>query len=26
MHSPQKTLNLKGFSTLRVAQKVRFDP
>src|SRR3989344_8597733 len=24
-HSPQKILNLKGFSTLRVAQKVRFD-
>ena len=26
LHSPQKTLNQKGFSTLRVAQKVRFDP
>jgi hypothetical protein len=26
MHSPQKFPNPKGFSTLRVAQKVRFDP
>jgi len=26
MYSPQKILNLKGFATLRVAQKVRFDP
>ena len=25
MYSPQKILNLKGFATLRVAQKVRFD-
>ena len=24
-HSPPKILNLKGFSTLRVAQKVRFE-
>ncbi len=26
MYSPQKFPNPKGFSTLRVAQKVRFDP
>ena len=25
MYSPQKILNLKGFATLRVAQKVRFE-
>ena len=25
LNSPQKILNLKGFATLRVAQKVRFD-
>jgi len=25
MHSPRRIQNLKGFSTLRVAQKVRFD-
>ena len=26
MHSPRQIQNPKGFSTLRVAQKVRFDP
>src|SRR3989338_10430179 len=26
LNSLQKILNLKGFATLRVAQKVRFDP
>jgi hypothetical protein len=26
MHSPHKILILQGFATLRVAQKVRFDP
>ena len=26
MHSPRRIQNPKGFSTLRVAQKVRFDP
>ena len=26
MHSPRRIQNSKGFSTLRVAQKVRFDP
>ena len=26
LNSPQKILNLKGFATLRVAQKVWFDP
>ncbi len=26
MYSPQKILDLKGFATLRVAQKRRFDP
>ncbi len=25
MYSPKKILNLKGFATLRMAQKVRFD-
>ena len=25
LNSPQKILNLKGFATLRVAQKVRFE-
>ena len=25
-HSPRRIQNPKGFSTLRVAQKVRFDP
>jgi len=26
LNSPQKILNLKGFATQSVAQKVRFDP
>ena len=26
LHSPHKILILQGFATLRVAQKVRFDP
>ncbi len=26
LNSPQKILILQGFATLRVAQKVRFDP